>query len=95
MAQDFSRKVQLTRDEFLRQLPDAIGNLEWRVDGNDIIVGDDSKLVHITLTDLGIEDLGSLHLPMQRVEFNFGNMAGTDIAAFMTRWDECHLRMGG
>ena len=40
----FSRKVQLTREEFLRQLPDAIGALAYRSDGDDIVIGDGSKL---------------------------------------------------
>jgi hypothetical protein len=95
MASAFSRKVQLTREEFLRQLPDAAGVLDYRADGNDILIGDSTKLVRITLTDLGIEEMGSLDLPMQQVDFNFENMAGAEVETFMTRWDEHKLRMGG
>ncbi len=95
MAQGFTRKVQLTRDEFLRQLPDAAGTLTPRVDNENVYLSDGSKVVRIQLTDLGIEDKGSLHLPMQRVEFSFENMSEAEAGAFMSRWDEHELRMGG
>jgi hypothetical protein len=95
MGSAFSRKVQLTRDEFLRQLPDAVGNLAYRVDGNDIVIGDTTKLVRVHLTDLGIEELGSLNLPMQQVDFSFEQMADGEVDDFMGRWDNHKLRMGG
>lgn len=96
MASGFSRKVQLTREEFLRQLPDAVGGLAYRTDGDDIVViGDGSKLIRIKLTDLGTEELGSLDLPMQRVDFSFESMADFEVEDFINRWDEHKLRMGG
>ena len=95
MGSAFSRKVQLTREEFLRELPDAVGRMSYHTDGDDIIIEDNSKTVRITLTDLGIKDLGALHLPMQQVDFNFENMAAFEIEGFMTRWDGHKLRMGG
>ena len=78
-----------------RQLPDAIDGLEYRVDGNEIASEDRSKLIRIHLTDLGIEDKGSLHLSMQRADFTFGNMSEPDIAAFMAKWEKNTLRLGG
>jgi hypothetical protein len=87
--------VQLTREEFLRQLPDAIGDMSFRDEGNEIVIGDSTKSVRIKLADLGTEDIGSLHLPMQQVDFRFQNMATGEIESFMTRWDEHKLRMGG
>ena len=95
MASAFSRKVQLTREEFLRQLPDAVGDVDYRTDGDDIVIGDGSKLIRIKLTDLGIEELGSLDLPMQRVDFRFESMADFEVEDFMSRWDDHKLRMGG
>lgn len=95
MGQAFSRKVQLTREEFLRELPDAAGRMSYHTDGDDIIMKDNSQTVRITLTDLGVKDLGALHLPMQQVDFSFENMAPADIEGFMTRWDDHKLRMGG
>jgi hypothetical protein len=95
MATAFSRKVQLTREEFLRQLPDAVGSAEYHTEGDEIIVGADNKLARIKLTDLGIDELGSLDLPMQRVDFSFENMADAEVEKFMSRWDEHKLRMGG
>ena len=95
MSSSFGRKVQLTRVEFLRQLPDAIGELDYRVDGDDIVIGDGSKLIRIKLTDLGTQELGSLELPMQHVDFSFANMADSEVEDFMNRWDDHKLRMGG
>lgn len=60
MDTDFTRKVQLTREEFMRQLPDAVGGLNYSATGGDIVIGDGSKLVRIKLTDLGIDELGNL-----------------------------------
>lgn len=95
MGSDFSRKVQLTRDEFLRELPGAVGGMSYHHDGDHIVIEDNSKTVRIKLTDLGIKDLGALHLPMHKVDFSFENMAPAEIEVFMTRWDEHKLRMGG
>lgn len=60
MALTLSRKAQITREEFLRQLPDAAGFMGFTVEGNDIVIGDGGQRVRIQLTDLGIEDKGSL-----------------------------------
>lgn len=95
MGSAFSRKVQITRDEFLRQLPGAIGGLDHRTNENDILIGDGEKLIRIRLTELGVEELGSLELPMQQVDFSFENMASGEIDRFMTPWDERKLRIGG
>ena len=95
MASAFSREVQLTRDEFLRQLPDAVGELAYRVDGNEIVIGVSGKLIRIKLTDLGIKELGSLNLPMQQVDFSFEHMTDSEVDHFMSRWDDHKLRMGG
>ena len=95
MAVALTREAQLTREEFLRQLPDAVGDMTHRVDGNDIVIADGSKLIRIKLTNLGIDEKGSLDLPMQQVDFSFENMTDIEIEDFMTRWDEHKLRMGG
>ncbi len=95
MDTDFTRKVQLTREEFMRQLPDAVGGLNYSNTGDNVVIGDGSKLVRIKLTDLGIDELGSLDLPMQRVDFSFEDMSDTEVQSFMERWDEHKLRMGG
>ena len=89
------RKVQLTRDEFMRQLPGAVGAAGYRADGEDIVIGEGNKLIRIKLTDLGIDELGSLDLPMQQVHFSFENMAEPEVEDFMAKWDTQKLRMGG
>ena len=95
MSLSLSRKAQITREEFLRQLPDAAGFMGHKVDGNDIVIGEGIKRVRIHLTDLGIEEKGALDLPMQKVEFIFENMTDADADEFMGHWDQHKLRMGG
>lgn len=91
----FSRDVQISRKEFLKQLPDAIGNREHEISGNRVIVKDGANRVHITLIDEGDQNLGSLELPMKRVEFDFKGHSQEEIEAFMKEYDEHTLRFGG
>lgn len=92
----FSHKVQLTREEFMRQLPDALGQLPFDDKGDRIVVDrEGNQRIVISLKDLGIEEKGSLDLPMQEINFSFENMADDDVEAFMRRWEEHKLRMGG
>ena len=59
MAFALTREAQLTHDEFLRQLPDAVGaDYEYRVENDDIVIMGGSKLIRITLTDLGVDHKG-------------------------------------
>jgi hypothetical protein len=46
--------MQLKREEFLRELPKAIGYLEHEVSGNKATVKDGDCRVVITLTDEGV-----------------------------------------
>ena len=95
MSLALTRQVQLTREEFLRQLPGAVGTLKYRAEGNSVVIGEGSKLIRIELTDLGIEEKGSLDLPMQQVAFSFENMSESEVKDFIATWDEHELRMGG
>lgn len=91
----FSRDVQISRKEFLKQLPAAIGNRQHEISGNRVVVKDGAKHVHITLIDEGAGDLGSLDLPMKKIEFDFRGHSQQEIEAFMKEYDEHTLRFGG
>lgn len=95
MAAALSRQVQLTRIEFLRELPGAVGNMKYRVSGDEVTIEEGTRCIRIHLTDLGVEEKGELDLPMQQVDFSFENMTDIEIQDFMSRWDEYKLRMGG
>jgi hypothetical protein len=95
MSVKFSREMQLKREEFLRELPKAVGNLEHQVLGNKVTVKDGDRRVEIALTDEGERHLGSLDLPMERIDFEFIGYTQEEIDAFMERFDQHTLREGG
>jgi hypothetical protein len=95
MSVKFSREMQLKREEFLRELPKAIGYLEHQVSGNRVTVKDGDRRVEIALTDEGERHLGSLDLPMERIDFEFIGYTQEEIDAFMERFDQHTLRAGG
>lgn len=89
------REVQIRKDEFIRQLPDAIGDFSYSVEGDEILLHDGDKRVVIKLVYLGEEDVGPMELPIQQVHFVFENMSDVEGRNFMERWDQSKLRMGG
>lgn len=95
MSIRLSREMQLTREEFLRELPGAVGNMEHRLQGSKVIVGDGDRRIEIGLVDEGIRDLGSLHLPMEKIDFEFHGYNQDEINSFMHHFDVCTQRGGG
>jgi hypothetical protein len=96
MSTALLQKVQLTRDEFIRQLPDALGDMTYEDFGDRVVVsGGSGKKILISIKDLGIEEKGSLELPMQLLSFDFQGMLDDEIGSFMKHWEEHKLRMGG
>jgi len=95
MSIKVSREMQLTRDEFLRELPQTIDQQTYRVSGNKITIQDGSRQVEITLSDEGTRDMGSLHLPMERVEFEFTGYSQEEVETFLERFDQGTQRVGG
>jgi hypothetical protein len=60
MTAALSREVQITKDEVLRQLPDAIEGRPFTVENGEIIVdGTDNGRVRIVLTDKGDLEMGA------------------------------------
>lgn len=90
-----SREMQLTRGEFLRELPKAIGNLNHQVAGDKVIITDGDRRLEIRLVDEGTLDVGSLHLPMEEVDFEFMGYTQEETDAFMARFDHHTQRTGG
>ncbi|MBU2582173.1 MAG: hypothetical protein KJ622_10680 [Alphaproteobacteria bacterium] len=89
------REVQISRDEFIRQLPDAIGDFSCSVDGEDIVLRDGDRRIDLKLVSQGDESVGPMELPMQQVHFVFQNMTDVEARMFMEQWDQDKLRMGG
>lgn len=96
MTQTIKRKVQITRDEFLRQLPNAIGDRTFKVTDDGATVHDGSKSVFIKLNSLGKKEMGELELPMQQIHFEFEGYSDNEAKDFMESYDAHKLRgMGG
>ena len=95
MSIKVNRAMQLTRDEFLRELPQTIDQQAYRVNGNKITIQDDSRQVEITLSDEGTRVLGSLELPMERVAFEFSGYSQEEVDTFLERFDQRTQRIGG
>lgn len=89
------RKVQITRDEFLRQLPSAIEGRPFDVDGNTITVRDGDKRIEINIESLGTKELGQLDLPMKEIRFQFQGYSESEMETFLENYDAHKLRGAG
>ena len=95
MSIHINREVQISRKEFIHQLPDALENRPYEIDGNHIRVRDGDKSIHIRLIDEGPDQQGSLLLPMKEVQFEFDGHTQAEAEAFMDHYDQHTLRFGG
>jgi len=88
-------EMTLSREEFLRLLPGAVGLAE--VEGvEDVFSGSDgSRRWAIRLVSLADLRLGSVSLPRHRVEIHLGDYSGGEAEAFMVRFHRGFQRGGG
>jgi hypothetical protein len=84
----------LTREDFHRTLPAAIGALPHQWEGDRVSIVADGGQVTIALTDQPARVLGSLRLPVLAVAFRFQGFTPAAVEAFMTRFDR-HFQRGG
>ena len=94
MSYALSREMQMDRQEFLRELPKAIDDLSYEVSGDKVIAGSGDRRIEITMTDEEVRELGSLHLPMERIDFDFVGYTREEIEAFMADFDRHTMRLG-
>ena len=91
----FEREMGLTRAEFLRSLPEAVGHPHYRIAGDRIEIADPAGPILILLGPAGERRIGKLRLPVTRVEFRFGQMAAVARDRFMARFERYFQRGGG
>lgn len=94
-VQSFSRDVQITREDFLRQLPAAIENRSFDIDGDLIAIRAGAGIVGIRMTTLENNELGELDLPMMRLDFAFKDMSDVEIDSFMDTYEQRTMRGSG
>lgn len=88
------QEMTISRDEFLRILPGAVGNARFRVDGDRIRPLDRHQGWRIVLSELDDLRAGAIHLPRQRVEIYLADDNGEERGRFLARF-ELHFRRGG
>ena len=95
MQFSFERHMGLTRAEFLRSLPEALGHPHYRIDGDRIEIEDPAGPIRILLGPAEERRIGMLRLPVIRVGFQFGEMPRTERDRFMGRFERYFQRGGG
>jgi hypothetical protein len=86
-------EMSLSRKEFFRLLPAAVGPFE--VDGETIRWSDGDCSWTIRLTPLADRATGSVVVPRHRIEITFESRSEADGEAFMHRFQRGFLRGGG
>jgi hypothetical protein len=89
------RRMSISRREFLRTLPDALGTSEFVSSGDRFSVGVSGRTVEIAFFEEVALRIASLTLPFARIELSFAGYDGGQIAAFMRRFDLYFQRGGG
>lgn len=87
--------MQTTLEEFLRELPGAIGHLDYELAGNQIIVRDHGRRLVIGLVYEGKRSLGALKLPMTQVNYEFIGYTKEEMEDFMHHLNTHVMRFGG
>ena len=86
-------ETSITRDEFLRLLPAAVG--PFHLEGDTATHADGGRAWTIRLVPLPACRLGSLSVPRLRVEIALEGYAEAEAAEFMARFRRGFLRGGG
>lgn len=90
----FTREMSLTREDFLRTLPNAVTG-ELSVDGDTARIDDERGTAEIRFTKPHERRIGALTLPVCTLEFRFTGYSQPDLDAFMERFETRFRRGGG
>jgi len=94
MRLPLSFEASITRDEFLRLLPAAVGGLPYITSGDSFVHRADGRSWCIRLTPLPEKALGLIRWRPMRLDFSFEAYDPAEIASFMARF-ELYFRRGG
>jgi len=86
-------EMSISREEFFRLLPAAVGSFE--VDGDAFRPPGGSGTWCVRLTRLTDHRVGSVAVPRHRVEIVLKGCAAREANAFMERFHRAYLRGGG
>ena len=90
-----THEMEGTLHECLRELVSALGHRDFEVTGDEVIVRDQDKRFVISLTYECDRRLGSLYLPMTRVEYTCTGCTEDEAKEFQDRMAKHLMRVGG
>lgn len=96
-AQAWHRSYEMTisREEFLRLLPGAVGEADYREEGDGFAYGDAKRGWSLRLEALPTLRHGTLALPRHRVEIRLTGYDSTEADAFLSYFESRFQRGGG
>ena len=90
-----SQDMTISRDEFLRSLPAAIGHAAFRIDSGAIRPLDSRHNWRIAIAPLADLRIGMLALPRLHVEIFLADCGADETAHFLERFELYFRRAGG
>jgi hypothetical protein len=85
----------ITRAEFLRLLPEAVGHADWQVEGDDISGMGTRPSWRIRLKEKAGRRFGAVEIPVLEVTLDLEGAPETDCAVFVSRFLLGFQRAGG
>lgn len=90
-----THEMEGTLKECLRELVAALGHRDFEMTGDEVIVRDQDRRFVISLTYEGDRRLGSLDLPMTRVEYTCSGCTEAEAKEFQEHMAKHLMRAGG
>lgn len=87
--------MSISREEFLRLLPAAVGQATFREEGGAFIGREGARRWTVRLTPLPDQRLGSVSLSRHRIQITFEGYADHEAEAFLARFQRGFQRGGG
>lgn len=88
-------EMGITRSEFLRLLPLAVGSEPYRIEGDDIVAEGRAIAWRVRIEERPGRPFGSLTLPVLAVQLVLDGASGPDARAFVDRFLLGFQRAGG
>lgn len=95
MNKTVTHDVQTTVGAYLKEIPNALGTMDYEVRGNRVVAHSAEGTVIINLTYEGERHLGSLDLPMTKVEIICVGFSDDQADVFLKHYDDAMFRAGG
>ena len=87
--------MSISRDEFLRTLPAAVGTSSFTVEDDRVFVGSDVRLLEIEFKEETPLRIASLTLPSARITLRFEGYNADEMEQTVQRFDLYFRRGGG